>query len=419
MEPGRLSDVKGNMSHLSRREFLAAGAGALALGATGAFAQDDSDDGLVVHEWGVLTIPNGSRSVTVRRAGAELKEAEEIPAGLPAYALTWEKAFGKYVEEWRMRPVDKPFVYFYSKKRARVRMRISMPTGRPRAWWPPADDFGPKPELDWGRGGRMEEEEEKVPKPEEVPPKDGYLEWKRLTVRPSRARKRDGEGWWAAARETDAAPVASKGEREQFVFYDAFVRHEQEIEVEWKDEETVRIRNASERTYRHLFALRVRNGKCAAAYLKELPKGEEKALEVKEGAPEGVADALVSAGLYRKEAEGLLGIWKTEFFRVDGARVLAVLPPETVEGLLPMKISPAPKELKRILVAQIECLTPARRKEIRGWIEQLGSPELEVRTEAWERLRELGPLADGEVRKALEGTDDAEIRARLKSLLGE
>ena len=56
---------------MNRREFMAAGAGTLA--ALPAFARQD-DGGLVVHEWGVITIPYGAvAGGNVRTAGAAMK----------------------------------------------------------------------------------------------------------------------------------------------------------------------------------------------------------------------------------------------------------------------------------------------------------------------------------------------------------
>ncbi|HLF93398.1 MAG TPA: hypothetical protein VJB14_08045 [Planctomycetota bacterium] len=65
-------------------------------------------------------------------------------------------------------------------------------------------------------------------------------------------------------------------------------------------------------------------------------------------------------------------IWKEEFFRIDGARVLTILPRAAYDRLLPLEIQPAPKELQRVLIAHLECLDAEAREAIVSLVEQLG-----------------------------------------------
>jgi len=154
-----------NGNRLSRRRFLSAGA---ALGAVPALGLDEG--GLVVHEWGVVTVPDGSALGMARSEGARFEDGKEIAEALPPFVETYPKAFAAVLEAWGNMEVRKPIVYFYSREKTSVSVRVSMPEGRPHAWWPAARDFGPKPDLP-RRGLRPRGElEKRVPAPEEMKP---------------------------------------------------------------------------------------------------------------------------------------------------------------------------------------------------------------------------------------------------------
>jgi len=395
------------MDGLNRRDFLALGAGGLA-----ALGARRDDGGLVVHEWGVVTIPYGAKESGVRSAGVRLgKRGEEI-ADLPKFVATWAGAVGKQIAELEAMPVRKPVVYFYSKAEARVRLKVSIPGGRPDAWWPPADDFAPKAKFLNPRqlGGRPQ-------KLSEIEPKDGHLAWQTLTVDPAAGEFPKADGWWETARKTDAATVRHKGAVEKFLFYDALTLCDPGLSILWKKGGKVELHNGSEEPLRHLFALRVKDGRCSSAYHRELEKGGRVELAVAEGEPGNFADGLVDAGLYRKEAAAIVEIWKEEFFRIDGARVLTILPRAAYDRLLPLEIHPAPKELQRVLIAHLECLDAEAREAIASLVEQLGADELEKREAAATTLRARMPLAGSVIREALRAAKDAEIRGRLEDLL--
>ncbi len=408
------------MRNYNRREFLGtSAAGLAAIGVAGPPPQEAP--GVVVHEWGVITVANGSRIVNLRSAGAKRVAAGgELPAGLPAFAETWEAAFRGVVDEWRRQPVDKPIVYFYSKERRELSFKVSVPTGRPRAWWPPTKDFGPRPKLpNLGKRGlrRMGEDEEEDPKPESVKGDGGHLHWSKLVLDPGATDFRPADGWWSVARKTDSTPVRAGKDAEKFLFYDAFAKYDQEFKVRWLKTDLVRIENPGPLAQRHLVALRVRDGKCDSATHRLLKPGESVVLELKPGRPAGLADSLVEAGLYRAEAGGLVAAWEDEFFGIDGHRVLAVLPRETYDALLPAEISPAPAAFERVLVAQVECLGPERRAEVLELIERLGAETPDTRQSAAAELRRLGALAEETLREALRTAADPEVAAQLQALL--
>jgi hypothetical protein len=251
---------------------------------------------------------------------------------------------------------------------------------------------------------------------EEIEPVNGHLTWRALRVDPGGAGFREAAGWWATARKTDAAPIRSGAETEKFLYYDAFAKFDPKLEIRWKKGGKVELRNAGDEPARHLLAIRVKDGRCASAHHPELKKGEAVTLDTVGGRP-ALVDVLVAAGLYRKEAEGLVEIWSEEWFGFDGARVLSLVSREAYDRLLPLEIRPEPAELQRVLVAHVECLDADAEEEVSRRVEELASDDPEKRKAAAAALRARMPMATGLIREALKKADDAEVRGTLEDLL--
>ena len=56
--------------------------------------------------------------------------------------------------------------------------------------------------------------------------------------------------------------------------------------------------------------------------------------------------------------------WDSAWFGETGTRLIYLLPESENERLLPLKIEPAPKELKRVMVGRLDYLSPEREQEI-------------------------------------------------------
>ncbi len=424
---------------ISRRDFLAAGAGALAASRLPLHAQDD--DGLIVHEWGVVTIALDSTAWgNVRTAGAKGKGAAEMTAGVPAFVQSWEAIVGAEIINWKDAPqaVDKPIVYFYAKKKAKVSFKVSVPAGRPKLWWPHVTTFAPQFEAP----RHFYNDGDPVPKTQDIKPEKGLVEWRDLVLDPDATLDKPVDGWWTAARETDATPIrctngpfgndygrgglqrinqggrlAPRGpeHRERFLYYDALTPVAHGITVAWtKDGVTVTNRDHAKLPF--VAAIRVRKGEAACNSAADLEKGKSVTLKpTKDDVP--LTEALIKAGLYEKEAVSLMKIWRDEWFAIDGARVLAVLPRQFYDTLLPAEVTPAPKEFTRVLIAQLEALDPEMEADVLAAIRRLGSDSLEERDDAMKLLRHYGPRAERVVRAAAAKETEAEIKARLMELL--
>jgi hypothetical protein len=70
-----------------------------------------------------------------------------------------------------------------------------------------------------------------------------------------------------------------------------------------------------------------------------------------------------------------------------------------------------------VLVVQLECLDEGRREEVEKLIENLGAEGVDERARAAAQLQSFGPLAEPQIRSAIEKARDSEVKSRLQDLL--
>jgi hypothetical protein len=77
---------------------------------------------------------------------------------------------------------------------------------------------------------------------------------------------------------------------------------------------------------------------------------------------------LVGQGLYPKEATAMVQTWKDQWFAEEGTRVLYLLPRDWTDRMLPLKISPQPDSIVRVMVGRAELISPSQERELRKQI---------------------------------------------------
>ena len=82
-----------------------------------------------------------------------------------------------------------------------------------------------------------------------------------------------------------------------------------------------------------------------------------------------------------------------------------------------MTIDPRPDELVRVMVGRIELLTAERERAAATAVANLGSPDAEVRGQAFQTLRDQGRYAEPIVRRTLESSSDERVRTLCRRLL--
>jgi hypothetical protein len=70
---------------------------------------------------------------------------------------------------------------------------------------------------------------------------------------------------------------------------------------------------------------------------------------------------LVAQGLYQDEAHAMVETWRGSWFE-EGSRLLYIVPPAFVCGVLPLSINPSPAQTVRVFVGRLEIVTPATEK---------------------------------------------------------
>jgi hypothetical protein len=113
----------------------------------------------------------------------------------------------------------------------------------------------------------------------------------------------------------------------------------------------------------------------------------------------------------------MVDTWRTSYFTSDGVRLLFVMPQSWTDRFIPMRISPAPAEVVRVMVGRIELLTPERERQATEAITGLASPDPRVREAAFSVLREQGRYVEPIVRRTLQTTTDERVRTLCRRLL--
>ena len=165
------------------------------------------------------------------------------------------------------------------------------------------------------------------------------------------------------------------GEYEDFLFYRGVGNFAQPVTTTVDSEENLSIHNTGSEHVPFAFVFERDKGVTRYTILKDgVEAGEtvvvaEDELTVassnwKEEVYVPMRDGLVRAGLYPEEADGMVRTWWKSYFETQGLRVFWVVPQGFTNEVLPMEVSPAPKESVRIIVGRSEVLRPRFEKEL-------------------------------------------------------
>jgi hypothetical protein len=389
---------------------------ALSLNAAAFMAAAPSDSvGLVVHEWGTFLAMNGSDGVSL---DGMYHEEHALPGFVHARSrdqlrLPMSRLKG-----------ETPVIYFYTQQPASVKVEVDFPTGLWTQWYPQATTVSP---------GIVQ-----VGSP--LHARDGRISWD-VNVRPAplgnaTVPPTSADALWNYARDVDAAIVTtSTGQRpnasseaERFIFYRGLGQVPLPIDVR-STGERIEATTAEAAGLRHLFVVRIENGRGVYAYVPTLtPRARlEGAMPaIDEGLPldqfverisADVERRLIESGLYEKEARAMVNTWKSSYFKTDGVRLLFVLPQSWTDRFIPMRIVPAPQQLVRVMVGRVELLDPEREKRAETAINELASPDSALRERAFATLLAEGRYVEPILRRAIRTTTDERVRAVANRLL--
>jgi hypothetical protein len=384
---------------------------------------------LVVHEWGTFVSMEGSD-------GLALEGLHHDEEDLPAFVHSRGK------DQLRLHAtrskMETPVLYFYPSAPQSVHVRVDFPQGILTQWFPQVSLSGPR----LLQGG--------------TPPlKGGFLEWDaELTPTPADAASSSSDAmpaaWrlipqtvpghvWNYARETRAALVTAQSwdwarrqavrERDRFLFYRGLGRFVPPLQVQSSTGGHVILTNTGSEPLRHLLLLRVEGGRGSSRELPVLPPGQHLETQVAMGTEATPMDPfvtkigatlarqLVEGGLYPDEARAMVNTWSRSYFRTEGIRVLYQVPRSEIERNLPLKIEPAPKELTRVFIGRVECLSPEQEAAVGRWLKELGAPDPARARAARDGLVGMGRFVEPRLRRAARSSADPIVRERARALL--
>jgi hypothetical protein len=395
--------------------------------------EKEKSSDLIVHEWGTFLGMNGSDGAAL---DGMYHEEHALPTfvhsrGRDQLRLPFMKLKG-----------ETPVIYFYTKVRQPVRVGVGFPRGIWTQWYPQASLVSPSlmeqaEKPDRLSGGRICWFAEVIPAAavkHEISNRRGAVPESEVKLPAT-----SSDALWNHAREVDAAFVktlnaandAPTPEFEKFLFY----RGLGETRLPLRFDEGGKGALALDRDeslgdgVRHVFVLRVENGRGAYIYRPALRPGErvegvipsmakaQPLVDFSKTVADLLAARLAETGLYDKEARAMVNTWTTSYFQTDGIRVLFVLPQSWTDAFIPMTIVPQPRQVVRVMVGRLELLTGEREGLAENAVRGLADPDATRRQQAFGFLHEQGRYVEPILRRVLKTTKEDGVRTLCRRLL--
>lgn len=312
---------------------------------------------LEVHEWGTFTVLSSSsgNQVSWYQPYTDL-------AALPDFV---GKSFGKSATA-RVR-METPVLYFYSEEEQDVSVEVNFKGGNITETFP----FSPRI-YEQGRQtaswtGRLlppdhQEALALIPEVKNPDPTEPY------------AAAREVPDAWIFKSSLTENPFTKNEilapQAEKFIFYRGSGSTAPNLLLSLSGENEISLTSREEMAFPFSVALQVSGENASWEVLPELAAKAEMSNTLETPSiPISQAEAelskiwetaLTEQGLTPEESAAMVATWKHTWFREQGTRVLTIVPQEWVDPVLPISITPAPKELKRVFVARLEVLSPAQ-----------------------------------------------------------
>jgi hypothetical protein len=189
-----------------------------------------------------------------------------------------------------------------------------------------------------------------------------------------------GASHYYAARETDSAPLRVGDQQEKLIFYRGVGNFLPNLWPSYNGDGKLEIRNTGAEAIP--LAIVFENHGDKLGY--RVVHGVKDSVTVDPPEMSGDLDQLRAElagdleefGLYKKEALAMVETWRDSWFEA-GTRVFYILPTAQVNPLLPLTITPAPSEIKRVFVGRVEVLSPWTQKTIQSAMREGDTKTLE------------------------------------------
>jgi hypothetical protein len=376
---------------------------------------------LVVHEWGTFTSIAGKNGMAIDwrplNGASDLPKFVYTEAGNNGFRGTYGEKFesgqkGNVLAKVRM---ETPVIYFYTPNEMEVSVDVSFPQGKITEWYPQASVVNAKYDTNRKMEGFRAESH-------------SGINWGTIRLLPNETPNYLREvsySHYYPARETDAVPVQicnadkTKIEKEKFLFYRGVGNFGLPLSVK-VDGKNLVLKDLGTDEVKNIIIFENRGGRIGFKFINSLPK---ETITVRPETNKILPDVfielekiLVAEGLYEKEAKAMLETWKDSWFE-EGLRVFYILTRKSTDKILPLNVSPQPKEVVRVLVGRAEVITPEMEQDVKKQVGLLRSSSAKVRENARDELKKHGRFYEPILKSILESEKNAKVRGQIRKLI--
>lgn len=382
-----------------------------------AFAGESTD--FVAHEWGTFTSVQGGDGTQLSwRAWQSSELPDFVYSGRnPGVAGRAPSFPGGKLAMAVLQRMETPVIYFYNRsiQPVAVNTTVRFPLGIITEWYPQATQIGPCFATN------------------AFSVSDSRAVWNNIQIAGTKAGQADADirlpidqsgSHYFAARETDSAllrvpsiSAADVIEQEKFLFYRGIGFFSAPLGVQMSGDDVVTVTNTGSEVLKHLFVLNIHNGRGSFEYLHSLNAAERRTVPLPASKAElsldrligemqqQMAAALASEGLYPREAAAMVNTWKDSWFTEEGTRVLYLLPRGWTDRILPLSLTPEPKDLVRIMVGRAEILSPGLEHKLHEDLVEASRGNADAHTAVSAQLKRLGRFAEPALALASQNLD--------------
>src|SRR5262245_15938895 len=302
---------------------------------------------LIVHEWGTFT------SI----AGADGRAVEWLPLQAPSDVPCFVDRVRFNVKGWLPATIrmETPVLYFYTSQAMRVSVNIRFRQGLVTEWFPKAAVGPSTADISMLRHRGS----------------SSRISWSDVLIDPAAAPEFPVDNMsshYYLARQTDASPLESGGQRERFLFYRGLGGFDAPLTAKVAEEGRVVVTNPTGEQVGDVILFE--NDRRMVDYEHRRAGGDRVVFNQLSGdgeipAPQAELERiLVEHGLYSKEARAMVDTWRDSWFE-PGRRIFYVVPRATIDSILPLDVKPAPSSIARVFVGRIELMTPQTPRRFR------------------------------------------------------
>jgi len=332
-----------------------------------------SSQGVTVHEWGTFTSVAGIDGMAVdwRPAGGPSDlpcfVALSDPSNIKVIGYGPANVLGGREGEGKIR-METPVLYFYSAKETNLNVRVSFPHGLITEYYPTIAKVGPSNPASAIKDLRST---------------TGTIEWNNVKVTPGAPESyplETGKSHYYAARQTESDPLQVGNQKEKFLFYRGIASFQPPITARVNGSGTIEVTNLGDEQVPGIVLFENRDGKIGYTIIRDLDK--QATLEPPKrtsdyaSLQQSLEELLVAQGMYAAEASAMVETWKDTWFE-KGTRVFYIVPPNTVDAILPLSVEPKPIHVARAFVGRMEIITADMQQEVLTAIRTNDRPVLE------------------------------------------